>query len=402
MKKILFFIAALVTVSTTAIATNKTVEAEAFSNNFVRGYGNSFIFVEGGIEFAVFPDGQFDFYAQDFGPNINVGFNSRNVNFSFNTGFNYDPYVQYDSFGAVIQIENTPVFYDYFGRVTQVGNIFINYNRYGRINRLGGLNIFWNGNVFLRHSGFINRFNRGYVYRPWHRYYAAPAFNYCIVNTRPYRQFYNPVRHVYYRPYRNNARFVNINGRRGNNFGRRGNSNFNRRYAQAPRNARERSIGRRVQNRNENIIRNRSTRTARATNGNGRRNTTIARAESPRRNTSVTNRRNTNNRVSQRAASTRNNNVTRNSRNRVNTEARTSRRSTNNSRSTVNKRTRSNTNTSARTSRVRQAPKARTSVDTRSRNTVKRNTKSTSVKRKTRASRNSNSKSTRSRSRGRG
>jgi hypothetical protein len=249
---------------TSFATTNTTTEANAFNYNYVRGYGNSFIFNEGGIEFSVFPDGQFDFYAQAFGPNLNVGFGSRNVSFSFNTGYNYNPYVQYDSFGAVIQIENTPIFYDYFGRVNQIGNIFINYNRFGRINRLGGLNIFWNGNVFLRHTGFINRWNRAYVFRPWHRFYAIPAANFCIVNRNPYRQFYTPYRHTYYRPYRNNVRHVNINGRRGNDsYGRYANTSDNsRRYAQTPRNARERSITRRAKDRNASINRNRSKRLA--------------------------------------------------------------------------------------------------------------------------------------------
>ena len=57
-------------------------------------------------------------------------------------------------------------------------------------------------------------------------------------------------------------RHVNINGRRGyNNYGRRGNiRDYSRRYAQTPRNSRERSIGKRAQDRNESIIRNRSRR----------------------------------------------------------------------------------------------------------------------------------------------
>jgi hypothetical protein len=137
MKRILFLFALLVAVSTTAKAeTNTTLEATASNNNFVRGYGNSFIFVEGGIEFSVFPDGQFDFYMPNYGPNVNVGINRPGFALSFNTGFNYNPFVQYDSFGAIVQIENTPVFYDFYGRVNQIGNIFINYNGFGRVNEL--------------------------------------------------------------------------------------------------------------------------------------------------------------------------------------------------------------------------------------------------------------------------
>jgi len=170
--------ASVMLISSTSFANNNTSTETTVSNyNYVRGYGNSFIFTEGGIEFSVFADGQFDFYAKTFGPNVNVGFSNRNVSFSFNTGYDYNPYVQYDDYGAVIQIENTPLYYDYYGRVNQIGNVHINYNNFGRVNRVGGLNVFYRGNVFSHYTGFINTYNRGYVYRPWHRYYAVPAVN---------------------------------------------------------------------------------------------------------------------------------------------------------------------------------------------------------------------------------
>ena len=406
MKRILFLFACLVAVSTTAKATTTTIEADASITNFVRGYGNSFIFVEAGIEFSVFPDGQFDFYAQAFGPNINFGIQNRNVNFSFNTGFDYNPFVQYDTFGAVIQIENTPVFYDFYGRVSQIGNIFINYNGFGRVNRIGGLNLFWNNNVFLRHTGFINGFNRGYVFRPWHRFYRAPAFNLCVINNRPYRQFYNPVRNVYYRPYRNNARHFNINGRRGNNnFGRRGNDNHYRRYAQTPRNQRERNIGKRVKERHQSIKRSRSNRLA--SNTNFRRNNVIARNDSRtvRGTNSIGNvsKRNTVKRDNVKRTNRTNSKVVRPQTNRVNRSANTiSKRNVTPKRNAVSKRVKRDNNTSFRTSKgskSRNVAKSRPQV--KSRSTVNTKRKSTSVKQKSRTSRSSNTRATKSNSRSR-
>ena len=74
MKRILFLFAGLVALSTTAFATTTTTsEAEASINNYVRGYGNSFIFTEAGIEFSVYADGQFDFYMPNSGPDVSVG-----------------------------------------------------------------------------------------------------------------------------------------------------------------------------------------------------------------------------------------------------------------------------------------------------------------------------------------
>ena len=97
--------------------------AKAYENNsrYYTSYdGSKYVFVESGIEFSVFPDGEFDFYIPQYVSGISVGVNAGPVNISFNTGYDYDAYVQYDDYGAVIQIENTPVFYDYYGRVSRI------------------------------------------------------------------------------------------------------------------------------------------------------------------------------------------------------------------------------------------------------------------------------------------
>src|SRR5680860_888423 len=58
-------------------------------------YGEAFIFVERGVEFAVYPDGQFDFY---FNPNNrrHTTIVAPGFNMTFNSGYNYAPFVQYD------------------------------------------------------------------------------------------------------------------------------------------------------------------------------------------------------------------------------------------------------------------------------------------------------------------
>ncbi len=201
-----------------SMTTTATTPAEDLN---YRAYTNSFIFVENGIEFAVFPDGQFDFNYLEYGPNVNVSAGPAGTSISFNTGFQYDRFVQYDTYGAVIQIENTPIYYDSWGRVAQIGNININY-RNGFVNRLGGLRVFYNApGVIGYHRGFINPYNRLYVYQPWHSYYAVPAYNSCVVFNQPYRRFYNPVRYNwgYHRahwnsPYYYNGAYLRSNSRR--------------------------------------------------------------------------------------------------------------------------------------------------------------------------------------------
>lgn len=202
MKKFVPFLAVLFLTAFGAQAANTS--EERLVPNYVRGYGNSFIFVEDGITFSVYPDGEFDFYI-DNRVNVGVGARIGNVGITFNSGFDYNPFVQYDDYGAVIQVENIPIFYDYYGRVSQIGSVDVWY-RNGRVRRLGGLNVYWNGGVFSHYTGFINVYNRYYVYRPWHRWFARPAIGFCNVWTSPYRRYYNPVRYTWYRPYRHNFR----------------------------------------------------------------------------------------------------------------------------------------------------------------------------------------------------
>ena len=195
-----------------------TATPTKIENHLVRGYdGNAFIFVEQDVEFSVFPDGQFDFIYIGPQKGNQVTISSPNVNISFNSGYNYEAYVQYDSYGAVIQVENVPIYYDEYGRIMRAGNVDIRYND-RRIVRIGGLNIFYNNYGHYSHySGAINVYNPYYVYRPWHVYYARPLYTRVIVYDYPYRQYYTPIRysykdHVHY--YNNRGRVSYQNGRR--------------------------------------------------------------------------------------------------------------------------------------------------------------------------------------------
>ena len=220
---IAIFTSILLTGFTANATTSNHKETNSTTSSSVRGYGNSFIFQEEGIEFSVFPDGQFDFYMTNYGPNVNVSINTPLASISFNSGFDYNAFVQYDEFGAIVQIEHVPVYYDYYGRVSQLGNVCINYNNFGYVTQVGGLYVHYNRyNRFSHCSGFINVFNRFYVARPWHSYYRIPHFNHCVVYNRPYRQYYRPIRHQYTRPYVNNYRRTSaVASRRGNTVNRR-------------------------------------------------------------------------------------------------------------------------------------------------------------------------------------
>lgn len=197
MKNLVLLFAAVI-LGTTGVLAKSTVEDKVATRNAYR-YNNSFIFVENGITFSVYPDGEFDFYIEDY-------VTGRRNGLTFNSGFDYSPYAQYDDYGAVIQVENVPIYYDFYGRVTQIGDVDIRY-RNNRVRSVGGMFVFYDNRGFYDyHTGFINIYNRHYVYRPFHGFFVRPAIGFALVFNRPYRRFYTPIRYTYYRPYRFNTR----------------------------------------------------------------------------------------------------------------------------------------------------------------------------------------------------
>lgn len=192
MKKLIYlFTAALITVTSTA-----TTSRPAVSINNTRNSGDRYLFVEGGIEFSVYPDGEFDFVVPQLINDLHISVNNGPVNISYNSGFNYDAYVQYDSYGAVIQIADVPVYYDNWGRIVQAGNIAINYMN-GRIAGVGNLQVFYNGNAYAYTRGYINPYNRSVSYYPYSNYFYRPYVDRCLVYNTPYRSLYTPQRFSY-------------------------------------------------------------------------------------------------------------------------------------------------------------------------------------------------------------
>ena len=198
------------------IGISAKANSEASENCIIDRYdGKTYIFEEGGVEFSVFADGQFDFayVGLNHGSDVNVNVNSPNVNISFNSGHDYEMFVQYEDYGAVIQVEDVPIYYDGYGRITQAGDVDIRYNN-RRIVRVGGLYVHYNnyGN-YISCTGFINSYNQFYVYRPWHIFYTRPNYTSCLVYDYQYRRYYSPVRYSY-RHHRNYYRNGYRNARR--------------------------------------------------------------------------------------------------------------------------------------------------------------------------------------------
>ena len=60
----------------------------------INSYADAFVFDEMGVTFSVYPDGEFDFYLGDACQPSTMS--NGYVSATFNSGYDYNPYVQYD------------------------------------------------------------------------------------------------------------------------------------------------------------------------------------------------------------------------------------------------------------------------------------------------------------------
>jgi hypothetical protein len=151
MKKITFLVASIFLIgSGVANATEKTNFSH--ERRWPVDFRNAepIVFTERGIEFFVFPDGQFDFntrpstggdmyYRSTKGKAVNKTYgapsNSRNQNFGVR--------VEHDNYGKVRRIGNVFINYDANDRIKRVGSVYMTYNRFALV-QVGGLQIIYN------------------------------------------------------------------------------------------------------------------------------------------------------------------------------------------------------------------------------------------------------------------
>ncbi|SEA14011.1 hypothetical protein SAMN05443667_10299 [Flavobacterium gillisiae] len=105
------------------------------------------VFMESGVEFFIFTDGQFDFNTRpDARHKYNRPYSSGNKNYDERGSHNnryYGVNVEHDRMGRVRRIGNISISYDRNDRVQRVGSVQMSYNRYA-LERVGGLEIIYN------------------------------------------------------------------------------------------------------------------------------------------------------------------------------------------------------------------------------------------------------------------
>lgn len=164
MKKITLLAAAvlLVTNAVKASELNFTGAPTRFSLN------EPISFTERGIEFFVFPNGDFDFNTRPDDSQGNYFFRSAGKRGGDKTDrgrrpANIGTLIEHDSFGRVRRVGNTFINYDSRDRVSRIGTVYMSYNRFA-LAQIGGLRISYNrygeiagmfGQVKGR-AGFVN------------------------------------------------------------------------------------------------------------------------------------------------------------------------------------------------------------------------------------------------------
>ncbi|EDP96072.1 hypothetical protein U8527_14275 [Kordia algicida OT-1] len=150
----LLFVGLLLSVTSTQanVISDQTHGSENGLTNRYR-YAQPIQFVERGVEFFVFLNGEFDFnthpvtYRRTRRSSVNVTFGAPGVRTkgTVRNTRNIGVRVEHDFNGRVRRIGNLFINYDRLGRVKRIGSIYMRYhNRHGKIKQIGGLRLKYN------------------------------------------------------------------------------------------------------------------------------------------------------------------------------------------------------------------------------------------------------------------
>jgi hypothetical protein len=183
MRKITLLVASIFLVGSMANASENPV----FSDNTTItrfGFDEPIKFTERGIEFYVFPNGEFDFNTR---PQDSQG------DYYYKTGgrrssveverepSNYGVRIEHDAFGRVRRVGNTFINYDYNDRVNRIGTVYMKYNRFA-LAQVGGLSIIYNRrgqivDIFGSVKGCRSSYQYGNGYSNYNNYDNGNDYN---------------------------------------------------------------------------------------------------------------------------------------------------------------------------------------------------------------------------------
>jgi hypothetical protein len=132
------------------------------------------VFLERGVEFYVFPNGEFDFNTVSNHYSANPRPRSGGINTTYGAPRSYSNYgprergirIEHDYMGRVRRVGNAFINYDAFGRVKRIGSVYMRYNSFA-LTQVGGLRIIYNRRgCIIDIIGYVNYYSTHYNYNP--------------------------------------------------------------------------------------------------------------------------------------------------------------------------------------------------------------------------------------------
>lgn len=159
MKKVTLIIATMLIGLVSATATEKNSDLDGKDLRITKRYRYTqpIMFVERGVEFLIFPNGDFDFNTEivdgPFNDDNYYRQNSRrsSVNATFGAPGSRARYAR---------PQGTLILHDRYGKVRRIGNVFINYDSHGRVKRIGSVYMKYRHNKLKQVGGLTIQYNR--------------------------------------------------------------------------------------------------------------------------------------------------------------------------------------------------------------------------------------------------
>jgi|SRR6218665_788976 len=162
MKKITLLAAVILAFATTANASG-IINFSGGITNTRFSFDEPIVFTERGIEFYIFPNGEFDFntVTSTGGSGTYYKNGRRNTTYGAPTGVQ----IEHDNAGRVRRIGNVFMNYDSNNRIKRIGSVYMTYNRFA-LSQVGNLRIIYNraGQITNMIGSVKYQNNYGYAY----------------------------------------------------------------------------------------------------------------------------------------------------------------------------------------------------------------------------------------------
>ena len=186
MKKITFLVASVL--MTVGFINATEVRNTSIENRMRFSFDEPISFMERGIAFFVFPNGDFDFNTRPDDSEGDYFYKAagKRANSQARRPINFGTRIEHDSFGRVRRIGNTFINYDSRDRVNRIGSVYMRYNRFA-LTQIGGMRIVYNrrGDIIDMFGSVKGYCNSGFAYNYNSNYYDDYD-NYIASNNNDY------------------------------------------------------------------------------------------------------------------------------------------------------------------------------------------------------------------------